>query len=105
MDRARLARAQGNEGRARVCARRAAGHAIRAYRETIVGKDVTYSAYGLLRWIASVPDLEEPLRACAERLAARVTPEHALPHPQDPLKDAARLIEGLIERTLSASSS
>ncbi|HLC04947.1 MAG TPA: hypothetical protein VJK02_18080 [Anaerolineales bacterium] len=100
MGAARLARAQGNEGRARVCARRAAGHAIRAYREAIGGKDRAHSAYGLLRWIASLPEIEEPLRACAERLAARVTPEHVLPHPQDPLGDATLLIEGLIEKAL-----
>src|SRR3989304_2018498 len=88
MDAARLARAQGNGGRGRVWARRPAGHAIRAYREAIGGKDRAHSAYGLLRWIASLPEIEEPLRACAERLAARVPPEHGLPHPHDPPGDA-----------------
>jgi hypothetical protein len=94
---ARQARASGNEGRARVCARRAAGQAIRSYRVTIGLEDQEHSAYFLLHWIASLPDVDQTLRASAERLAARVTPEHVLPHPQDPLTDASLLIEGLLQ--------
>jgi hypothetical protein len=93
---ARQARAAGKEGRARVCARRAAGHAIRGYREAIGLTGPDHSAYFLLHWIASLADVDHALRASAERLAARVTPDHVLPHPQDPLADANLLIEGLL---------
>lgn len=102
---AREARASGNEGRARVCARRAAGHAIRSYREAIGSDGQDHSAYVLLRWLARFSGVEQPVRDCAERLAARVTQEHDLPHPQDPLTDAACLIQALTEGLGSPSSS
>jgi hypothetical protein len=105
MTAARQARASGNEGRARVCARRAAGQAIRAYRETVGSDGQDHSAYVLLRWLARFPGVEQPVRDCAERLAARVTQEHDLPHPQDPLADAASLIRALTDRLGSPSSS
>jgi hypothetical protein len=99
MSAARQARAGGKEGRARVCARRAAGHAIRGYREALGLRDHDHSAFFLLRWIASLPDVDEPIRASAQRLVTRVTPEHELPHPQDPLADAELLIEGMLRLT------
>ncbi len=102
---ARQARTSGNEGRARVCARRAAGHAIRGYREAIGLTNRDHSAYFLLHWIASLADVDHALRASAERLAARVTPEHELPHPQDPLADADLLTEGLLQLIRSRSTS
>jgi len=92
---ARQSRARGNEGRARVCARRAAGLAIQIYRNRSANVNHPVSAYNLLRWFASLPGVEEDLRASAERLAMRVTREHVLPHPQDPLADAMFLIQGL----------
>lgn len=95
---ARTARANGNEGRARVCARRAAGHAIRGYREAIGPTGDDHSAYFLLHWIAGQASLDPSLRASAARLAVRVTPAHDLPHPQDPLTDATCLIEGLLDK-------
>jgi hypothetical protein len=102
---ARQARAAGNEGRARVCARRAAGWAIRGYRAAIGVKSADPSAYRLLQWTAKLPDVNQELRACAERLATRVTPDHTLPHPQDPLADAVRLIEGLSQIVRAPSPS
>jgi len=94
---ARQSRARGNEGQARVCARRAAGLAIQIYRNRSGNADRPVSAYGLLRWFASVPGVEDGLRASAERLAMRVTHDHVLPHPQDPLADAMFLIQGLAD--------
>jgi hypothetical protein len=103
MDAARQARSSGNEGRARVCARRAAGHAIRGYKEAIAVPDRDHSAYALLRWLAADPGFEPSVRSCAERLAARVTPDHVLPYPEDPLADAKFLIEALSNRTRQVS--
>jgi hypothetical protein len=101
---ARKARAAGNEGRARVCARRAAGHAIRAYRESTGSDGQDHSAYVLLHWLAGFPDVKQSVRDAAGRLAARVTHEHELPHPQDPLEDAASLIQALADLERSHSS-
>jgi HEPN domain-containing protein len=102
---AREARLAGNEGRARVCARRAAGHAVRAFRDALGSDGQSHSAYVLLRWLAGSPDIEQSARECAERLAARVTPEHDLPYPQDPVEDAARLVQALTGLDVSLSSS
>jgi len=91
MDRAIASRGAGNEGRARVCARRAAGFALAA-RYGVSGK---LNAYEMLRRTAGAPGLSDAARQAAARLCVRVTEAHRLPHPEDPLEDARLLIEEL----------
>jgi HEPN domain-containing protein len=87
------ARDEGREGLARVCARRAAGWALRAYYVERMGQPAPASAFDLLRWFHADPSASLELRHAAERLTVRVTEEHRLPHPEDPLSDARRIIE------------
>ena len=87
------ARDDGREGLARVCARRAAGWALRDYYVERMGRPAPASALDLLRWLHADPSALPDLRRAAERLTVRVTEEHRLPHPEDPLSDARRIIE------------
>lgn len=87
---ARAAREHGKEGRARVCARRAAGWAVAARFPEVPHR----GALNLLRWLESEGPGE--LRAAAGRLTAQVDLEHALPHDEDPLEDAAQIVSGLL---------
>lgn len=90
---ARAAREHGKEGRARVCARRAAGWAVAAYLSA-QGPLPSQGAYSLLGWLEAHGS--EELRGPAHRLRQRVTEEHRLPHLEDPLKDAQLIIDGLL---------
>jgi len=89
-------RARGNEGRARVCARRAAGIAIGIYYEQNTGESPPQSAYALLRWYSSQQKVPAILRESAERLMVRVTPKFSLPHVEDPLEDARIIVKAIL---------
>lgn len=81
-------RSRGNEGRARVCARRAVGAAL-ALRWS-AGPQA--NAYQLLLRAAADNGLPPELRQAAQRLTRRVTEAHRLPHDEDPLDDARALL-------------
>jgi hypothetical protein len=85
-------RAQKLEGRARVCARRAAGWAIALLRERHEGHFPHWNAYQQLRWLQNFEDAPQELREAAARLTTRVTTNHELPHADDPLEDAQMII-------------
>lgn len=92
---AEAARLAGNEGRARVCARRAAGAAARDFltRHRVRLKDP--SAYASLQTLADYPGLAPDLRIAALHLTARLTQTFTLPVQADLIADARRLIGGL----------
>jgi len=94
---ARESRTAGNEGRARVCARRAAGLAIGQYYERCLGKPPPASAYQLLQWFSERVEIPDDLQDAARRLTVRVTPEYELPHFEDPLEDAQFLVKAILE--------
>ena len=95
-DRAETARVQGNEGQARVCARRAAGIAIREYY-TRRGQSVrTSSAYDLLNLLTEEPRLSPDLKQAATYLTLRVTDEFKLPIDVNLLDEARKLCDGLL---------
>ncbi len=96
MSLAEAARRQGREGRARVCARRAAGKAIAVFHQRRTGDQPSANYYRLLCWFREVDDVPDALKQSAARLTTRVTPEYTLPHDQDPLQDARTLIEALL---------
>ncbi len=54
-------RTEGNEGRARVCARRAAGWAVGNYRRRLSHSDVDDDAYNHLIWLKDQTDEDQPL--------------------------------------------
>ena len=94
---ARSEQAKGNEGRARVCARRAAGWAVAAYWKQRLGAGPHPNAYHLLCWFQKLEDIPEDLRLAATRLTTRVTPTHELPHDEDPLEDAQAIVQALMK--------
>jgi len=89
---AEAARRRGEEGKARVSARRAAGWSLTAFYRKVTGQSPPRSALALLRWARDVPEISEPLRAAAGRLTVPVNTTHQLPHEQDPLDDARLLV-------------
>lgn len=95
-ERAEAARVRGNEGQARVCARRASGIAIREYY-TRRGKHVrTPSAYDLLNLLTEDPHLSTELKQAARYLTLRVTEEFKLPVDVDLVAEARKLCDGLL---------
>jgi hypothetical protein len=97
------ARQAGNEGRARVCARRAAGLAARDFlnrhgfkpsrRER--GEDLRGSAYQSLHTLADFPGLASELVEAAQHLTMRVSAEFQLPPGIGLIAEARQLIGGL----------
>jgi len=91
LERAEAARREGNEGRARVCARRAAGLAARDF---LTRRGVrTGSVYAALQALAGLPGLDPDLAAAARLLTLRVTEEFRLPVEADLIAEARRLCE------------
>lgn len=93
------ARQAGNEGKARVCARRAAGLVAEQYlykRRILVNGP---SAYDHLRRLQSVPDLPHQAAEISARLLLRVTTEFKLAVQADLIDDALELRRILLEET------
>lgn len=82
------ARGQGNEGQARVCARRAAGMAVREYLTRRGIRPPSTSAYDLLNLIKEDAHLSPDLRSIADHLTLRVTEEFKLPVDVDLVEEA-----------------
>jgi len=94
---ANQARAKGNEGQARVCARRAAGIAVREYltRKGIHSRSA--SAYDLLNLLKNDPLLSPDLKLIADHLTLRVTEEFKLPMDADLVAEARKLCDELLK--------
>jgi HEPN domain-containing protein len=96
-ERAEQARARGNEGQARVCARRAAGIAARQYF-TRRGENIrTPSAYDLLNMLVEERSISGELRQSARYLILRVTEEFKLPVTVDLIAEARKLCAELLK--------
>lgn len=93
LTRAQQARAEGNEGRARVCARRAAGLAIRAYYQRRDGIQWGGDAMTQLKRLQNDEAVPEAIRAAAVRLTTVVDFDHKLPFEEDPVEDARGVVE------------
>jgi hypothetical protein len=91
------ARARGNEGRARVCARRAAGLAVREYLTRQGIRPPSVSAYDLLNLLKDDPHLSPNLKLIADHLTLRVTEEFKLPVDADLIAEARKLCEELLK--------
>lgn len=94
--RAERARERGNEGQARVCARRAAGIAIRQYFIAQGKRVLTLSAYDLLNLLKEDPHLPPELGPVIDHLTMRVTEEFALPVDADLIAEARVLCTALV---------
>ena len=98
-ERAEAARERGNEGQARVCARRAAGIAIREYYARRGQPVHTPNANDLLQLLAEDPHLSTDLKQAAAYLTLRVNEEFKLPVDVDLLVEAHKLCEGLLSES------
>src|SRR5512146_742861 len=98
-EKAEQARARGNEGQARVCARRAAGIAIREYLVRQGIRPPSASAYDLLNLLKGDPRLSPDLRRIADHLTLRVTEEFKLPVDADLVTEARKFCEELLTQT------
>jgi HEPN domain-containing protein len=94
---AEQARARGNEGQARVCARRAAGIAIREYLLRQGIRPPSASAYDLLNLLKDDPRLPSDLKQLADHLTLRVTEDFQLPVNADLIAEARMLCEALLK--------
>jgi HEPN domain-containing protein len=97
IDRAEAARARGNEGQARVCARRAAGIAAREYLTRRGKKFRTPSAYDLLKMLVEEPSLSGELRQSARYLTLRVNEDFKLPVNVDLIAEARKFCDELLK--------
>ena len=95
------ARARNNEGRARVCARRAAGIAVREYLARRSIKTGSPSAYDLLKTLAGMPDIPAGARSASQYLTLRVDEEFKLPAAVDLIHEARALCEQLLPGELT----
>ena len=94
LDKATQARASGNEGRARVCARRAAGIAASEYcRENSI--PLIGNAFTRLAALLDHPKTPEKAREIIDHLLIRVDLEHHLPGSIDLIADTRLLPQAL----------
>jgi len=94
---AEQAREKKNEGQARVCARRAAGIAVREYLTRRGTHPGNASAYDLLNLLKNDPLLSPDLKLIADHLTLRVTEEFKLPVDADLVADARKLCDELLK--------
>lgn len=97
LERASQARQRGNDGQARVCARRAAGIAIREYLTRRGIRPPNASAYDLLNLIKDDPLLSPGLKRIADHLTLRVTEEFKLPVDVDLVAEAKDFCDELLK--------
>jgi len=94
---AEKARGNKNEGQARVCARRAAGIAIREYLTRKETPPSSLSAVDLLNLLKDDPLLPSDLKLIVDHLTLRVTEEFKLPVDVDLVAEARKLCEELLK--------
>jgi hypothetical protein len=92
---AEAARHDGFEGRARVCARRAAGIAIRSYASAHQLNMAETSAYDLLNALEQIPGIPDEAVLAARLLTERVDVDFSLPAEIDLIAESRRLVSAL----------
>ena len=97
---AQTARLSGNEGRARVCARRAAGHVVGEYFHRQTLPDPGLSAYARLQSLVALPYLSPQTRAIAGHFVLRTTPDFILPVEADLIEEVNQLAVDLLGENL-----
>ena len=91
------ARAEGNEGKARVCARRAAGIVADEYMRRHGVSTPNMTAYERVKLLSAWPDLPEGVDAVVAHLTTRVNEQYELPIDADLVVDAQWLARVLLE--------
>jgi hypothetical protein len=101
LEMAQAARQSGNEGRSRVCARRAAGHIAGEY---IKRRDLDFtseSALERLGYLYASVNTNDKARNTINRFLVHVTPEHKLPMEADLVDDVHLLAQQLLGEELA----
>jgi hypothetical protein len=98
------ARQNQNEGMARVCARRSAGWAIRAYLSAQHIPAPTPNAFALIQDEGLRQVLPEAIHTTLDHLAQRVNVEHNLPGEVDLLQETTQLVDTLFELSSTEGS-
>ena len=96
---AELARSQGNEGKARVCARPAAGAVVGEFLQRQGVSTVSVTAYDRIRMLEEWPDLPPGVSDVVDHLTMRVDMDYQLPSDLDLVGDARWLAETLLPTT------
>ena len=99
IDHALTARENNLEGRARVCSRRAAGYAIRAYLEERGVDTPDISALALIRQLDNRTGVQPQVKAVTEHLLMRVDEDFKLPVEADLIAEAIWLVDYLENET------
>lgn len=90
--RARQASEEGNDGMVRVCARRAAGVAIRFWLQQHP-EPWGVDAMNQIRNVQRDQTIPQVVRTAAGRLLSRVTHEFGPPHREDPIEDSRTIVD------------
>jgi HEPN domain-containing protein len=85
-----------NEGKARVCARRAVGLAMQASLERCPRPGWRGDAMNQLRQIQQEKSFPLPIRQAAERLSTKITQRDTAPFTSNPIADARVIIAHLM---------
>ncbi len=93
---ARTARNLGNEGQARVCARRAAGVIVKEFYSRQEWKVSSVSAYDLLKSLQDFPALSMDAGHSVELLLLRVNADFDLPEGVDLIAEVEKLTKTLL---------
>lgn len=102
---AKQARDDGNEGKARVCARRAVAAAVESWTARRGEPAGQANAMASLRRIQQEGTFPLPVRQAAERLTTAVSQRHEAPFTTDPITDASLIISHLSADTSSEEHS
>jgi HEPN domain-containing protein len=100
LEKAVTARENGNEGMARVCARRAAGLIIGEYLQRRGISSPGPSAYDRLRLLLNLADAPEQARQIGDHLLRRVNQDFNLPFEADLIEETRRLADQLLDERL-----
>lgn len=93
---AESARAAGNEGMARVCARRAAGVAVGEYLQRQGLSFTNQSAYARLKFLSQLPQTTPTIQEIVNHFLMKINIDHSLPVRADLIAEARWLADELL---------
>jgi len=99
LERAERYRQEGNQGRSRVCARLAAGSAVKRFLREIKYPHIPISSYQTLLTASTLKNLPEEARQSLRLLTLRVNEEHQLPPGVDLIRETEKLVSILGQLT------
>ncbi len=98
---AREAEKAGNEGKSRVCARRAAGQAITWFLSRYPHEGWGADAMNQLLHVKEDPAFPEEARRAAVRLTTKISERFTSPFATNPIEDATIIIEAVVRHMRS----